>query len=448
MLNELKERLRNAVNKILGKTVIDEKAVKEFIKEMQKGLILSDVNVKIVLEFSRKIEEKILKSKPPSGIPLRDFIIKTVYEELTSILGGEKNEYIPEKGRLNKVLLVGIEGSGKTTTAAKLAMYYRRKGFRVGLLSIDTYRPAARIQLQQLAEKINVDFFDIDTNNPIELASKGLKYFQSNGYELVIIDTAGRHKDEKSLMEELQKISELIKPDFTFLVIDASIGQQAYNQAKAFNETVKIGGIIITKMDGTAKGGGALSAAVATGAKVYFLGTGEKIEDLEEYNPKGFVSRLLGLGDLGELLKRVEMLEISAAKKKKLEAIAKGKFTLVDMIEQLQEIRKLGSLSKLLDLIPGLSMKIPADIADKVEEKIEKWQVIINSMTDEEKIDPLIVKGSRLKRISRGSGVNEQTIKEMIKQYIMLRKMMRSKQGKRLLKTMIGKKGLRGVLGL
>lgn len=445
MLEELKFKLRKTIGKILGKAIIDEKLIKESIKEIQKGLILSDVNIKVVLDFSRKVEEKLLKTPPPPGILLRDYVIKVIYDELTKILGGEENKYLPEKGKINKILLIGIEGSGKTTTAAKLAKFYSNMKYKVGVMSIDTYRPAAREQLRQLTNNLDVLFFDLNTNDPFKLLSKGLEYFSEKSVDLIIIDTAGRHKNEKTLMEELKKISKILSPDFTFLVIDASIGQQAYNQAKAFRDTTNIGGIIITKMDGTAKGGGALSAAVATGAKVYFIGIGEKIDDLEIYNPRGFVGQLLGIGDLETLLKRFEALEITAEKRKKLEAIAKGKFTIVDMMEQLQEIKKMGSLSRLLDLIPGLSMKIPKEMVHEIENKIKKWEVAINSMTTEEKVDPSLIKGSRLKRISRGSGVDERTIKELVKQYHMLKKMMKSKQSKRILRMIMNKKLFKGI---
>jgi signal recognition particle subunit SRP54 len=359
------------------------------------------------------------------------------------LLGGSTPELKIKKG-LNKILLVGIQGSGKTTTAAKLAKYFRDSNYKVGVFSTDTYRPAARLQLKQLISGLNIEFFDIKTENSVELATKGIEYFSKRDIDIVIIDTAGRHKDEESLMKEMKQLSMIIKPDIIFLVIDASIGQQAYSQAKAFNEATQIGGIIITKLDGTAKGGGALSAAAATGAKIYFIGTGEKIEDFEEYNPPRFVGRLLGLGDLETLLQKFKAIEIDKEKRERLLQIAKGKFTLVDLVEQMEEIRKVGSFSKLLDLIPGFNLKIPKEMLEEAEEKVAKWRHALDSMTDEEKIDPTLIKGSRIKRISRGSGVDEKTIKEMIKQYHMSKKLLRSRKSKKFLKMfdkMMAKRG-------
>jgi|Deesub1362B_J571_1020462.scaffolds.fasta_scaffold00004_64 signal recognition particle subunit SRP54 len=443
MLDELKGKLRKAIDKLKGKAVIDQKVVREVLKEIQKGLLLSDVNVKIVFEMTKRIEEKALSTEPPRGITIREHIIKIIYDEFTQLLGGSTPELKIKKG-LNKILLVGIQGSGKTTTAAKLAKYFRDSNYKVGVFSTDTYRPAARLQLKQLISGLNIEFFDIKTENSVELATKGIEYFSKRDIDIVIIDTAGRHKDEESLMKEMKQLSMIIKPDIIFLVIDASIGQQAYSQAKAFNEATQIGGIIITKLDGTAKGGGALSAAAATGAKIYFIGTGEKIEDFEEYNPPRFVGRLLGLGDLETLLQKFKAIEIDKEKRERLLQIAKGKFTLVDLVEQMEEIRKVGSFSKLLDLIPGFNLKIPKEMLEEAEEKVAKWRHALDSMTDEEKIDPTLIKGSRIKRISRGSGVDEKTIKEMIKQYHMSKKLLRSRKSKKFLKMfdkMMAKRG-------
>ena len=332
-------------------------------------------------------------------------------------------------------MLVGIQGSGKTTTAAKLAKYLSDRGYSVGLLSVDTYRPAGREQLRQLSEIAGVEFFDIPSNNPLEIAEKGLNYYNGK-VDVVIIDTAGRHKEEKGLINEMKMLAEYIRPDYIFLVIDASIGQQAYNQAKAFHEATPVGGIIVTKLDGTARGGGALSASAATGAKIYFIGTGEKIEDLEYYDPPSFVSRLMGLGDLKGLLRKLEALKISEEKVRRLKELAKGRFTLEDMIQELESIKKLGGLYKVLSMIPGIALKVDKRKIEELEDKIRKWRVALDSMTLEEKINPKIIKKSRLERISRGSGIDEHTIKEMIKQYEILRKMLKSSRRKNLMKIL------------
>jgi signal recognition particle subunit SRP54 len=435
MMETLATKLRSALNKLKIRPYVDEKTIKEIIKEIQKGLILSDVNIKIVLELSKRIEERALRERPLEGISMKENVIRIIYEEITRILG----EYTPElkirKGKTNKVMLIGIQGSGKTTTAAKLGKYFKEQGYKVGLFSTDTYRPAGREQLKQLSEIVGVGFFDYPSDNALEIAEKGIQYF-NNKVDIVIIDTAGRHKKEETLLKEMEELSKVIKPDYTFLVIDASIGQQAYSQAKAFHERVPVGGIIITKLDGTAKGGGAISASVATGAKIYFIGTGEKIDDLEYYSPPSFVGRLLGLGDIEGLLKKIERIKITEERKKKLMKIAKGKFTLLDMIEQFDDISKMGGLYKVLSMIPGLGGAVPKESIEQVEKKIKKWKYAIDSMTDEEKIDPSIIKKSRLERISKGSGVEEGEIKEMIKQYNMLKKLMKSGKKKRLLKML------------
>ncbi len=437
MLETLSTRLRNAIEKLTKKSYIDEKAVKEVIKEIQKGLIMSDVNIKIVFDLSKKIEERALKEEPPPGLSVKEHVIRIIYEELTRFLGEKTPEIKPRKGRVTKILLVGIQGSGKTTTAAKLAKYFKEQGYKVGMFSTDTYRPAGREQLKQLADKIEVEFFDYNSKDPIKIAKKGLEYFDKK-VDVLIIDTAGRHKEEKSLLKEMRELEKIVKPDYIFLVIDASLGQQAYNQAKAFHEATPIGGIIITKLDGTAKGGGALSAAAATGAKIYFIGVGEKIDDLEFYDPPAFVGRLLGMGDLKTLLRKIESIRMSQERMEKLKKMAKGKFTLMDMIEQFESVSKMGGLYKILSMMPGLGTKVPKEMIEDVEKKIKKWKYAVDSMTDEERIDPNIIKRTRLQRISRGSGVDESVIKEMIKQYNMLRKMLKSGRRKRLLK-MFGK---------
>jgi len=436
MLDILSDRLRKAVNIIRRAPYVDEKILQNTLKEIQKALLLSDVNVNIVVNLTKSVKEKVRNTKPHPGLPIKDYIISIIYNELVNILGGEEAGNEVNRNIFNKILMIGIQGSGKTTTAAKLAYYYKKMGLKVGLLSTDTYRPAGREQLRQLSNIIGVDFFDIDSNDPIEIARKGLSYFKEMRLNLVIIDTAGRHKEEKSLLREMEKIYKYIQPTFTFLVIDASIGQQAYSQALAFHESVPIGGIIITKMDGTAKGGGALSAASATGAKVYYLGTGEKIEDLEKYDPQIFVSRLLGIKDIKNILKKLEHIKISEEDTLKLREIAKGKFTLIDMIKQLEDVSKFGGLYRFLDLIPGLNIKIPKHMIKDVEKKIEKWRHIINSMTIEEKINPSILNKSRITRIARGSGVEDTDVKDMIKHYNQLRKMLRSGKSRKMLKIL------------
>lgn len=437
MLEELSERLRGVIDKIKGVSYIDEKTLKELIKEIQKGLILSDVNINIVIELSKEIDKRIKKEEVPPGITLKEFIIGIIYEELVKIMGGEPPKIVVNKGAPPfKILLVGIQGSGKTTSAAKLAYYFKNKGYIVGLMSTDTYRPAGREQLRQLANKIDIMFYDKrDYNDPIRIAREGLEFFDEK-IDILIVDTAGRHKEEKGLLKEMEQLAKVIKPNLTLLVIDATIGQQAYNQAKAFHEKAPLGGIFVAKLDGSARGGGALSAAVATGAKIYFVGTGEKIEDIEPYDAAAFIGRLLGIGDIKGILQKIEDIKLSRERMEKIRQMAKGKFTLLDMVEQFESLSKMGGLYKILSMIPGLGYNIPKEAIKELEKKVKKWRIIINSMTDEERIHPDIIKKTRITRIARGSGTAESEVRELIKQYKLLRKTLKSGKGRKLIKMM------------
>ncbi|MFP3190819.1 MAG: signal recognition particle receptor subunit alpha, partial [Thermoproteota archaeon] len=295
-LKEISQSLINAINKLKGSTG-DEASIKEFIRDIQRILIKADVNLNIVLDISKRLE-KASKENPPPGFTRKDIILKELYDSLIEILGGSKPYIINfDPSRRNIIMLVGIQGSGKTTTAAKLARYFKIRGYNPGLICADTYRLGAYYQLKQLAEKVQVEFYgDLNEKDPVKIVIDGIKYLESKNCNIIIIDTAGRHKDEKNLMEEMKLLSSKINPDHVMLVIDGTIGQSAYNQAKAFNESTKIGSIIVTKLDGSAKGGGAISAAKATNAKISFIGTGEGIEEFELFNPVSFVNRLLGMG--------------------------------------------------------------------------------------------------------------------------------------------------------
>jgi len=444
MLEELSKRLKGVIDRIRGASYIDEKTLKEIIKEIQKGLILSDVNINIVIELSKRIEERIKKEKVPPGVTLKEYTIGVIYEELVKIMGGGTPELdIRKEEKPFKILLVGIQGSGKTTSAGKLAYYFKNKGYRVGLFSTDTYRPAGREQLRQIASKIGVMFFDSADKDPIKIARKGLQYFDEK-VDILIIDTAGRHKEEKGLLKEMEQLVKVVKPNLTLLVIDATIGQQAYNQAKAFHEKAPLGGIFVAKLDGTARGGGALSAAAATGAKIYFIGVGERIEDIELYDAASFVGRLIGVGDIKGIIKKLEEVKLSQERMEKIKQMARGKFTIVDMIEQFESLSKMGGIYKILSMIPGFGYSIPKEAVKELEEKVKRWRVIINSMTDEERLDPDIIKKTRLVRIARGSGTKEAEVRELIKQYKMLRKALKSGKGRKLMK-MLQKGQLRGI---
>ncbi|MHC1601186.1 MAG: signal recognition particle protein Srp54 [Candidatus Nezhaarchaeales archaeon] len=424
MLGKLGSSLREAIKKFLGRPVADELAVRELIRDVQRALLLADVNVDLVLKITQRIEERALKESVPSGFTRRDVTLKVLYESLVESLGGERQPNILYPTNKPLVfMLVGIQGSGKTTTAAKLAWFYKNRGYRPGLVCADTFRPGAYDQLRQLAMKAGVPFYGERTGNPLEIAQKGVSELKNMGCNVIIIDTAGRHKSEATLMEEMKQLSEVIKPDEVILVIDATIGQQAKVQAEAFNKTTKIGSIIVTKLDGAAKGGGALSAVAATGAQIKFIGVGEKIEEFEIFDPPGFVSRLLGMGDLKLLAEKVKE---AALRGEEIKSIISGKFTLKDMIRQLEGLKKLGPLRKILEMIPGLGLSLPDEVADLAQERLEKWTVIVKSMTKEELEHPEIINRSRMRRIARGSGVKVKEVKDLLETYEAMKKMMKT----------------------
>lgn len=430
VLEKLGSSLYESIKKIFGASFVDENIVRELIRDLQRALLQADVNVRLVLDLSKRIEERALKENVPPGISRKEHVIKVVYEEIVRLLGEKPVPLNITPGKRNIFMLVGIQGSGKTTTAAKLARYLQKRGFKVALICADTFRAGALAQLNQLAAQINIPVYgDEREKNPVKIVMEGLKKFEK--YDAVIIDTAGRHKDEKGLMEEIIMIQEAIKPDEVIMVIDGTIGQQAAAQAKAFHEATPIGSIIVAKLDGSARGGGALSAVAATGAPIKFIGTGEKIDDLEVFDPPQFVSRLLGMGDLKGLVEKVREAEIKIPEKK-AKAILSGKFTLSDMYEQFEAIKNMGPFGRILKMLPGLGYELPDEVIDIAEERLKKWRVIIQSMTPEERENPNIINASRIKRIARGSGTSEGDVKELLKQYMLLRKMMKSLRRKRL----------------
>jgi len=428
LLDQLREGLKNAIKKLIYSDVVDEQAVREFVRDIQRALLQADVNVRIVLEITSKIEKEALKSEIPAGLSKRDYIINLLYEELVKVLG-EGGEINLPRNEFNIVLLVGIQGSGKTTFAAKLGRYLSREGYKVGIICADTYRPGAYEQLKMLCEKAKIEFFGrTNERDPIKIALEGKEMFQKKGANVVIIDTAGRHKEEKELINEMKKISEHINPKLVLLVIDGTIGQQSYVQAKAFHEATPIGGIVITKLDGAAKGGGAIAAAASTNAKILFISTGEGLDDIEKFNPQRFVARLLGLGDIKAILERVKQAEIEADEMRARRIMA-GKMTIDDLYDQLLQLKKFGSIRKILELLPGAPEVSTIDL-DNIEVKLEKWRFIIQSMTKEERQNPEIINASRIKRIARGAGVDEKEVKEMLKQYNDMKLIMKKTRGR------------------
>ncbi len=406
--------LKDVVKRITKASLVDKKLVNEIIRDIQRALIKADVNVRLVKEISDAIKKRASEEEPLPYLSPKEHVLKIVYEELIKGLGDGLD--IPLKKC--KIMLIGLHGSGKTTTAVKLAKYFKDRGLSSAVICLDTWRPAAYDQLKQLAESSGIKFYgDKNSKNPVDIV-KNLKASE----DVLIFDTAGRHSLETSLIKELKELDSIIKPNYKLLVIDAALGQLAGKHAKDFDNLVGVDGIIITKFDGTAKGGGALSAAKITGVPIAFLGTGEKIDDFEKFDPKSFVSRLLGMGDIKTLIEKAERV----AKEVDLESILKGKFTLKELYSQIDAMLKMGPISKIIELLPfGLSLKIDENRAEITQEKLKKFKVIMDSMTDEELLNPQIIDSSRIRRIAIGSGTSPHEVKELLNYYRVMKSLMK-----------------------
>ncbi len=444
VLEKLSESLKNTLQKIAKSMFVDEKLVNELVKDIQRALLQADVNVKLVFDLTQKIKDRILKEETPGALTKKEHLINIVYEELTKFLGGEKSELKLGDKMPNKIVLIGLFGSGKTTTSGKLAKYFMKRGKKVALLGLDVHRPAAMDQLEQVGKVINAQVFvNKAEKDPIKI----YKYFEPEfkKFDLIIIDTAGRDALSQDLIEELKKIHELANPDEALLVISADIGQAAQTQAKAFHEAGAITGVIVTKMDGTAKGGGALSACAVTSAPIKFIGVGEKVDDLEQFSPKGFVGRLLGMGDLEALLEKAKEAITEDEAKDIEKKLLKGEFNLIDLYSQMEAMSKMGPLGKVLEMIPGLgSISLPKEALLVQEGKLKKWKFAMNSMTKAELEEPDIIDAQRIERISKGSGVSTGDIRDMIKQYKQSKKMVKMLKGEnpeKLMKKMARKAG-------
>jgi len=432
MLDILKTGLRAALKKIVNSSGIDEALIKELAKDVQRALLQSDVNVKLVFEITKNLEQRSLNETPPPGLSRKDHIVKILYDELARLLGVEEKQFSFQPGKLNKVLMLGIQGSGKTTITAKLSKFLTKQGYRVAVVGADTYRPGALTQLKTMCEKANVEVYGEENNKDSpQIVKNGLKHFESSTLDIILIDTAGRHKEEKDLLEEMTQISKVAQPDLALLIIDGTIGQQCYNQAEAFHKIVPVGGIIITKLDSSAKGGGALAAAAATGAQIMYIGTGERIDDLEKFSSTRFVGRLLGMGDIQALLDMAKRLE-SGGDEERLKRISHGKMNMEDFYYQIEEATRAGGLRSIMENMPGFSGMVKEDQLDQQEERMKKWRFIIQSMTKEEKADPDLLNASRIKRIARGCGWSEHDVKELLKAYKNSKDMMKASKGRQM----------------
>lgn len=434
VLEGLGQSLRSILKKISGSANVDEKLVKEITRDIQRALLQADINVNMVLELSKKVEDRAKNEKIPPGASLKEHIIKIIYEELTALLG--------EAGSLKKesqtIMLVGLYGQGKTTTAGKLGRYLSKRGLSVGLIAADVHRPAAYDQLLQIGQEIKVPVFGIKgEKDAVKIVKQGLAQF--SGTDVKIIDTSGRHSLEKELIDEVKRVEHTAKPDQRILVLDASVGQQAGVQASAFHDAVNVNGVILTKLDGTAKGGGALSAVGHTGAPIIFIGTGEHLEDLETFNPERFISRLLGMGDLHTLLERMrESIDENKAEET-AKKIMSGHFTLREMYEQMEMLADVGPLKKIMSMLPGFPGMRNDVNPEELQEKLAKFHIIMDSMTDEELDNPKLIKSSRVLRISRGAGVEQKNVRELLKQYNMSKKAVKGFMGNRKIRRQLMK---------
>ena len=422
MLDNLSTSLKDALKKLAGKSVIDRQAVDELVKDLQRALISSDVNVKLVMELSKAIRTRSLDEQLPKGTNVREHVLRIVYQELVRLVWTSADIKLEPQ----IILMAGLQGSGKTTTTAKLARYFQKKGMKAGVICADTFRPGAFEQLATLCAKINIPCFgNPQEKDAIKITREGLESLRD--LELVIVDTQGRHALETDLIKEIIDLNILTKATHRWLVIDAALGQQASEQARRFHEAISIDGVIITKMDGTAKGGGALSAVAETKSGIVFIGSGETIEDLERFDPDGFISRLLGMGDLKALLEKAE----EAIKKDDVDvnAIMKGKFTLRDMYKQLEALNKMGPLKQIMGMLPLGNMELPEGVYDVTSTKMVRYRIIMDSMTPNELDDPSLINSSRMQRIARGAGATPDEVRELLKYFKMMQRTLKGLRG-------------------
>jgi len=439
VMEGLGKSLRNVLGRIGGASSVDDELIKDICKDLQRALLEADVNVQLVLELTNRVKDRATNEPPAAGRSLKDHITQIIYQELVRLVdNGEGLELKPQT-----IMMVGLYGQGKTTTTGKLALYFSKKGFSVGLIGADVYRPAALDQLKQLGEKVGVEVYgEPGESDAAGIAKRGMEHFKDK--KIVIIDTSGRHALEDDLIQEIKDIAAVTKPEERILVLDSQVGQQAGPQAQAFHEAVGVTGVILTKMDGTAKGGGAISAISRTNARIVFLGTGEHIRDLEPFDAKKFISRLLGMGDLSALVQLAsEEIDDQEAAERVGRAIMSGKFTLNDMYYQMAAVGKMGTLDKIMSMIPGMSSMEDKIDFEASQKRLEVFRTIMDSMTNEEKDDPGIIKSHRIERIADGAGVTPHDVRELLKQYNQSKKMMTSigknrKMRKQFLKQMGG----------
>ncbi len=437
VLDNLSDSLKGIMRKISGSSYIDRDTIKEVSKEIQRALLKADVNVKLVLKLTNTVQERALNEKPPAGMTAQDYIIRVIYEELLKILGTDSNFDLKPQ----TIMLVGLYGNGKTTTAGKLARLFMKKGLSTALIAADVHRPGAYEQLNQLSKEVNAGFYgEKGEKNALKIVKNGMKELAD--FKIKIIDTSGRDSLDQELIDEVREIKEVINPDTVLFVIDATLGQQAGPQAKTLHDAVNINGVIITKMDGTGKAGGALSAVADIKSPVYFIGTGEHMNDIQIFNPKKFLSRLLGMGDIDALMEVVEETNITEEEAEaSLDKLMSGKFDLKDMYDVWEKFAKPGLIKKFFSSLPLGKMpggnKLDDSQLDQADEKLRLYRVILDSMTYYELENPDILNAKRIKRIAAGSGQGEKNVRQLLKEYNAMKKNMKAMKKNRNFKKML-----------
>lgn len=424
MFENLTEKLENAIGKIKGYGKITEDNISEAMKEVRLALLEADVNYKVVKEFTNRVKEKALGEEVKKSLKPGDVFLKILKDELLALLGDEKSE-LNLASNPSIIMLVGLQGSGKTTTIGKLGNLLRKKkGKKPIFIAADVYRPAAIDQLKTLGKELNIEVYSEGQKDAVKIVQNGIKYAKDNNYDLILIDTAGRlHIDEK-LMEELKNINESVNPNEIILIIDAMIGQDAINVINGFNDKLPLTGTILTKMDGDTKGGVAICAKHLTGVPIKFIGTSEKLDGLDEFNPDRMVSRILGNGDIMSIIEKAESVIDEKEAMGTVKKLQQGKFDLEDFLSQLKQIKKLGPLENLLKLIPG-ARKMGLNNVSIDPKQFSGIEAIIQSMTPKERKNPSIIKASRKQRIAKGSGSSVQDVNKLLSQFEQMQKMMK-----------------------
>ena len=424
MFENLSDRLQDVVHKIKGYGKITEENISEMMREIRLSLLEADVNYKVVKEFTNNVKEKALGEEVNKSLNPGELFVKIVKDELTELLGGE-NTPLNISGNPATLMLVGLQGSGKTTTIGKLANYLRKNNKKKPLLvACDVYRPAAIDQLKQIGKELNIEVYSEGKGNPVEISKNGIKYAKDNGYDYVLIDTAGRLQIDESLMDELDNIQKEVNPDETILVIDSMMGQDAINVINGFNDRIKLSGVILTKLDGDTRGGVALSVKHLTNLPIKFIGVSEKMDGLTPFYPERMASRILGMGDILSIVEQVQSEIDEKEAEKTAKKMMKGNFDLEDFLNQLNQIKKLGPLENLLKLLPG-AKKMGLNNVNIDPKIMKRTEAIVLSMTLEERRDPSILKASRKKRIADGSGTTVTDVNKLLNQFEEMKKMMK-----------------------